>query len=57
MDRLKDNLAVLDFLYNCLHKYPFLRFEQLLWNLDNGKDRFNEEPNITLQRWSKKLNL
>lgn len=51
MSRFKANMECIEFLVQELNKYPDLRMEQLLWNLDQGQDHFYEEPDKTLKRW------
>lgn len=54
-DRCVDNIECLSLLIKTLKNNPDLRIEQLLFILDESKDYFNEEPNITLNRWKNKL--
>lgn len=49
--REEENKKILEFLKDTLEKNPDLRFEQLIWILDQGEDRFYEEPWETLRRW------
>lgn len=54
-DRCVDNIECLSLLIKTLKNNSDLRIEQLLFILDESKDYFNEEPNITLNRWKNKL--
>lgn len=55
MSRLKLNLEIIEYLKGILTKYPELRFTQLLWILEEGKDHFFEEPEDTLKRYKNLL--
>ena len=54
-DRLINNVYCAALLIKTLKDNPHLRIEQLLFILDEAQDYFNEEPDITLKRWTKKL--
>lgn len=54
-DRLINNVDCAALLIKTLRDNPDLRIEQLLFILDEAQDYFNEEPDITLKRWTKKL--
>ena len=45
--RLDYNLRVLELLRTIFLRYPDLRFNQVIWSINNGEDCFNEEPEIT----------
>ena len=53
--RLSKNFEIINLLSEYLMKHPNLRFSQLMWNLDDGKDHFYEEPEETLKRYKKWL--
>ena len=53
--RLNDNIEILSLLSEYLIKHPHLRFSQLMWLLDEGKEYFYEEPESTLNRYKKWL--
>lgn len=53
--RLDYNLRVLDLLKTVFLSYPDLRFNQVIWSINNGEDCFNEEPEITLEKIKKYL--
>ena len=53
--RLNDNIEILSLLSEYLIKRPHLRFSQLMWLLDEGKEYFYEEPESTLNRYKKWL--
>ena len=53
--RLDYNLRVLELLRTILLRYPDLRFNQVIWSINNGEDCFNEEPEITLEKIKKYL--
>jgi hypothetical protein len=45
------NLQILALLFKLVLKYPDIRFNQLLFNLDLGAEKYyNEEPERTLYR-------
>lgn len=45
------NLQILALLFKLVLKYPDIRFNQLLFNLDLGSEKYyNEEPERTLAR-------
>jgi hypothetical protein len=45
------NLEILTILFKMVMKYPDIRFNQLLFNLDLGAEKYyNEEPERTLYR-------
>lgn len=45
------NLQILMLLFKLVLKYPDIRFNQLLFNLDLGSEKYyNEEPERTLTR-------
>lgn len=53
--RLDYNLRVLELLRTIFLRYPDLRFNQVIWSINNGEDCFNEEPEITLEKIKKYL--
>ena len=53
--RLDYNLRVLELLKTIFLSYPDLRFNQVIWRINNGEDCFNEEPEITLEKIKKYL--
>ena len=53
--RLDYNLRVLELLRTIFLSYPDLRFNQVIWSINNGEDCFNEEPEITLEKIKKYL--
>ena len=53
--RLDYNLRVLESLRTIFLRYPDLRFNQVIWSINNGEDCFNEEPEITLEKIKKYL--
>lgn len=53
--RLDYNLRVLELLKTVFLSYPDLRFNQVIWSINNGEDCFNEEPDITLEKIKKYL--
>lgn len=53
--RLDYNLRVLELLKTVFLSYPDLRFNQVIWGINNGEDCFNEEPEITLEKIKKYL--
>lgn len=60
MDNLKANRElynnkILDLLSGFLKENPDIRFNQLMFILNGTSDHFNEEPEITFNRFSKKL--
>lgn len=48
--RLDYNLRVLELLKTVFLNYPDLRFNQVIWSINNGEDCFNEEPEVTLEK-------
>lgn len=53
--RLDYNLRVLELLKTIFLSYPDLRFNQVIWSINNGEDCFNEEPEVTLGKIKKYL--
>lgn len=53
--RLDYNLRVLELLKTVFLSYPDLRFNQVIWSVNNGEDCFNEEPEVTLEKIKKYL--
>lgn len=53
--RLDYNLRILELLKTVFLSYPDLRFNQVIWSINNGEDCFNEEPEITLEKIKKYL--
>lgn len=53
--RFSKNIEILNLLSEYFMKYPNARFSQLMWCLDEGKDHFYEEPEVTLRRYKKWL--
>ena len=53
--RLDYNLRVLELLKTIFLSYPDLRFNQVIWSINNGENCFNEEPEITLEKIKKYL--
>lgn len=53
--RLDYNLRVLELLKTVFLSYPDLRFNQVIWSINNGEDCFNEEPEVTLEKIKKYL--
>lgn len=56
-ERKKYNAKCIEILKTILETYPDMRIEQALFCLDaelivNGDDRFYEEPNVTVERWT-----
>lgn len=47
--RQENNLLILAALEDLVWKYPDIRFCQLLTNLNLDRDRFHEEPDVTLK--------
>lgn len=48
-ERQKYNLLCLEKLREVILTYPQLRFTQILYNMDLCRDRFYEEPDVTLK--------
>lgn len=55
-NRSINNKLILDILYNQLESGD-LRFNQLMYIINEANDYFNEEPHITLKRIKEKLNI
>jgi hypothetical protein len=55
-NRSINNKLILDILYNQLESGD-LRFNQLMYIINETNDYFNEEPHITLKRIKEKLNI
>lgn len=53
--RLDYNLKILELLRTVFLEYPDLRFNQVIWSINNGEDCFNEEPEVTLEKIKKYL--
>lgn len=55
-NRSINNKLILDILHNQLESGD-LRFNQLIYIINETNDYFNEEPHITLKRIKEKLNI
>lgn len=55
-NRSINNKLILDILHNQLESGD-LRFNQLMYIINETNDYFNEEPHITLKRIKEKLNI
>jgi len=57
MNRLKNNIKILDILRQLAHEFPNMRFHQLLMavNATIDEDQFYEESSVTLNRIRKFL--
>ena len=49
------NKKILDLITKFLSDHPYLRFNQLIYIINETNDYFNEEPQVTLQRIKEKL--
>ncbi len=49
------NQKILDLITNYLSKYPCIRFNQLMYIINETNDYFNEEPWDTYERLKKAL--
>lgn len=50
INRLVYNLKIIKALASIILRHKDLRFCQILTNLELDKDRYNEEPNVTLDK-------
>ena len=57
--RYNTNIQIIDIILEYIKENPNQRFIQALWNLDivNNTDRYNEEPQVTLNRINNKINI
>lgn len=56
-ERQEENLYILELLRTIFLEHPELRFNQVIWNLNEGKDCFYEEPDVLVKKLEKCLGI